>query len=71
MELRRAANEELRSLKGATDEIAVDETEASARDRILALARSSFTKSPDAPLREALVRKRERREKHATRRTKA
>ncbi len=65
MELRRAANEELRSLKGASDEIAAEQIEASARGRMLALTRSSFKKSPDAPLHEVLMRKRQRRDKHA------
>jgi hypothetical protein len=66
MELRRAAKEELGALKGPIDEIAVDKAEAYARDRMRILARSSFKKSPDAPLGEVLVRKQQRREKGAT-----
>ena len=66
MELRRAANEELGSLKGPIDVVAVEEAEAGARDRMRTLARSSFKKSPDAPLGEALLRKQQRRERGAT-----
>jgi hypothetical protein len=58
MEMRRAANEELRSLKGVTDELDAEETEARAKDRMLALGRSSFKKVPDAPLGEVIKRKR-------------
>jgi hypothetical protein len=66
MEVRRAANEELRALKGATVETDADEIESRAKDRILALARSSFKKHPDAPLGEVLMRKLKRRAKQAT-----
>jgi len=55
MELRRAANEELRGLKGGTTD--ADEIESRTKDRIIALARSSFKKVPDAPLGEVLARK--------------
>jgi|SRR5713226_3196434 len=61
MEVRRAANEELRSLKGASTQIDADATEAEAKDRILALSRSAFKKIPDAPLDEVLKRKLKRR----------
>jgi hypothetical protein len=66
MELRRAANEELRALKGAPVEADADEIESRAKDRILALARSSFKKSPDAPLGEVVMRKLKRRADRAT-----
>jgi hypothetical protein len=56
MEVRRAANEELRSLKGTSAEVDADATEAQTKDRILALSRSSFKKVPDAPLGEVLKR---------------
>jgi hypothetical protein len=57
MELRRAANEELRALKGVTVEVDVDDIESRAKSRILALARSSFKKIPDAPLGNVVKRK--------------
>jgi len=66
MEVRRAANEELRSLKGASAEVDADATEAHTKDRILALSRSSFKKVPDAPLGEVLKRKLKRRADGAT-----
>src|SRR3954451_13286029 len=44
MELRRAANEELRSFKGATHEVDAEKTEARAKSRIMALSRASFKK---------------------------
>jgi hypothetical protein len=66
MEVRRAANEELRSLKGASTEVDADATEAQAKDRILALSRSAFKKVPDAPLGEVLNRKLKRRAAGAT-----
>ena len=50
MEVRRAANEELRALKGASVDADADAIESRAKDRVLALARSSFRKVPDAPL---------------------
>lgn len=65
MEERRAANEELRSLKGLTDEVGADGTEARARARVLALERSSFKKTPDAPLGKALAIKSRRRAERA------
>jgi len=65
-EVRRAANEELRSLKGASVEADVDAIESRAKDRILALARSSFKKVPDAPLGVVVARKVKRRADHAT-----
>ena len=61
MEVRRAANEELRSLKGASTEVDVDAIEADTKDRVLALSRSAFKKVPDAPLGEVLNRKLKRR----------
>src|ERR1700712_77726 len=57
MEIRRAANEELRLLKGASTEVDADETENHAKNRILVLSRSAFKKVPDAPLGEVLNRK--------------
>jgi len=66
MELRRAANEELRALKSVTAEVDADAVEGHARDRMLALGRSSFKKIPDAPLGEVLARKLKRRAVHAT-----
>lgn len=57
MELRRAANEELRSLKGVSVRADADEIESRTKDRIIALARSSFKKLPDAPLGEVVARK--------------
>jgi hypothetical protein len=57
MELRRAANEELRSLRGVTVETDVDGIESRTKDRILDLSRSSFKKVPDAPLGEVVRRK--------------
>ena len=57
MELRRAANEELRSLKGVSVRADADEIESHTKDRIIALARSSFKKLPDAPLGEVVARK--------------
>jgi hypothetical protein len=57
MEVRRAANEELRALKGVTVEADADEIESRAKGRILALARSSFNKIPDAPLGKVVQRK--------------
>ena len=65
MELRRAANEELRGLKGATLESERDEIESPTKDRIVALSRSSFNKVPDAPLGEVVVRKLQRRARSA------
>jgi len=65
MELRRAANEELRSLKGATAELEGEDAEARTKDRVLALARSSFKKVPDAPLGIVLGRKLKRRQQGA------
>ena len=67
MEVRRAANEELRALKGASAEAdAADVTDSRAKDRILALARSSFKKVPDAPLGLVVARKVKRRADQAT-----
>jgi hypothetical protein len=57
MEVRRAANEELCSLKGITVETDVDQIESRTKDRILDLSRSSFKKIPDAPLGEVVPRK--------------
>jgi hypothetical protein len=57
MEVRRAANEELRALKGVTVEADAEEIESRAKGRILALARSSFKKFPDAPLGKVVQRK--------------
>jgi len=65
MEVRRAANEELRALKGTPVEVEADEIESRAKDRILALTRSSFKKIPDASLGEVLTRKMKRRNEHA------
>ena len=65
MEVRRAANEELRALKGASVEADADVIESRAKDRILALARSSFKKVPDAPLGVVVARKARRRADHA------
>jgi hypothetical protein len=65
MELRRAANEELRSLKGATTELESDEAEARTKGRVLALTRSSFKKVPDAPLGIVVGRKLKRRQQGA------
>ncbi|OLE10725.1 MAG: hypothetical protein AUG89_11405 [Acidobacteria bacterium 13_1_20CM_4_56_7] len=66
MEVRRAANEELRSLAGVSDESVAEGVEASARDRMLLLSRSSFKKRPDAPLGEVLQRKLKRRAANAS-----
>ena len=66
MEVRRAANEELRSLRGASTEVDGDATEAHTKDRILALSRYAFKKVPDAPLGEVLKRKLQRRADGAT-----
>jgi hypothetical protein len=66
MEVRRAANEELRSLAGVGDESVADAVEASARARMLLLSRSSFKKRPDAPLGEVLQRKLKRRTANAS-----
>jgi hypothetical protein len=66
MEVRRAANEELRALKGGSVEADGDAIESRAKERILALARSSFKKVPDAPLGEVIARKMQRRAEHAT-----
>ena len=66
MEVRRAANEELRSLKGASTEVDAEGTEARTKGRILALSRSAFKKVPDAPLRGVLMRKLKRRADGAT-----
>ena len=68
MEVRRAANEELRSLNGGTLEVDVDAIESRTKDRILDLSRASFTKVPDAPLGEALKRKLKYRARQANRR---
>jgi hypothetical protein len=57
MELRRAAKEELRGLKGVPIEADADEVESRTKDRIIALTRSSFKKVPDAPLGEVVARK--------------
>ena len=64
MQLRRAVVEELRSLKGTTVEVHEELAEARAKDRIVALSRSSFKKSPDQPLAVVVKRKIERRKKH-------
>lgn len=66
MEVRRAANEQLRALKGEPVEADADAIESRAKDRILALARASFKKIPDAPLGEVVARKVKRRADHAT-----
>jgi len=66
MEVRRAANEELRSLKGASTEVDADATEVHTKDRILVLSRSAFKKVPDGPLGEVLNRKLKRRADGAT-----
>lgn len=66
MEVRRAANEELRALKGASLEADADVIESRTKDRILALARSSFKKVPDAPLGVVVARKVKRRAEYAT-----
>ena len=63
MQLRRALAEELRSLKGTNVEVPDEIVEARAKDRIVALARSSFKKSPDQPLAVVVKRKIERRKK--------
>ena len=64
MEVRRAASEELRALRGTPVEVEADEIESRAKGRILALTRSSFKKIPDAPLGEVLTRKMKRRSEH-------
>ena len=66
MEVRRAANEVLRALQGAPIEADADVIESRAKDRILALARSSFKKAPDAPLGVVVARKVKRRAEHAS-----
>jgi len=66
MEVRRAANQELRGLIGSSVEDDADVIESRAKERILALARSSFKKVPDAPLGEVVARKVKRRAEHAT-----
>src|ERR1700733_477818 len=65
MEGRRPAKEGLRTLKGASLEADADVIESRAKDRILALARSSFKKVPDAPLGVVVARKMKRRAEHA------
>lgn len=65
MKVRRAANEELRALKGASVDADADTIESRAKVRVLALARSSFKKIPDAPLGEVVARKMKRRADHA------
>jgi len=57
MELRRAANEELRRLKGAIVEADADDIESRTKDRVTRLARSSFEKFPDAPPGEVVASK--------------
>jgi len=57
MEARRAASEELRSMKGSATEIDSDRVESRIKDRVLALSRYAFKKVPDAPLASALDRK--------------
>ncbi len=64
MELRRAANEELRILKGVPAD--ADDIESRTKDRSNALARSSFKKVPDAPLGEVVARKLRYRSREAT-----
>jgi|SRR5262249_26129397 len=64
-ELRRAANESLRALKGVLPEADVDEIESRTKDRILTLSRGSFKKRPDAPLGEVVLRKLRQRARHA------
>ena len=66
MELRRAANEELRALRCACIETDAEAIESRAKVRILTLARSPFKKVPDAPLGEVVARKMKRRAAHAT-----
>jgi hypothetical protein len=66
MEVRRAANEELRALKGTSVEADADAIESRAKVRTLVLARSSFKKVPDAPLGVVVARKLRRRIDHAT-----
>ena len=61
MEMRRAANEQLRALTGRIVEADADDVEARTKDRILSLSRTSFKKIPDAPLGEIIERKLERR----------
>jgi hypothetical protein len=61
MELRRAANEELRALRGATTEADAEETDIRTKVRMLYLSRFAFKKVPDAPLGEVILRKVKRR----------
>jgi hypothetical protein len=61
MELRRAANEELRSLKGGNAEADSDSAENRTKDRVTALKRASFKKVPDVPLGVVLTKKLKRR----------
>jgi hypothetical protein len=65
MEVRRAANEELRALKGTLEQSVIETSEADTRDRVLLLSRQSFKKWPDAPLGEVLKRKQKKRERRA------
>src|SRR5581483_11903600 len=57
MELRRAAHEELRAVKGAATESDAEETDARVKGRTLYHSRFSFKKVADAPLGEVRVRK--------------
>jgi hypothetical protein len=57
MQLRRAVAEELRSFKNTSVEVEGEIVEARAKDRMVALERSSFKKHPDAPLATVVNRK--------------
>jgi len=57
MEIRRAANEELRDLKGVISNANADEVESRMKGRLIVLRRSSFKKIPDASLGEVVARK--------------
>jgi tetratricopeptide (TPR) repeat protein len=57
MELRRAANQELRSVRGVPEEVDAEGAENQAKARIIALSRSAFKKIPDAPLGVVVSRK--------------
>src|SRR5581483_768758 len=63
MELRRAAHEELRAVKGAATESDAEQTDARVKGRALSLSRVSVKRGRAAPLGEVIVRKRAGRSK--------
>ncbi len=61
--LRRAVSEELRSARGAGDEVLAELAEENAKDRMVDAKRRAFKKTPDAPLAVVIKRQRQKRKR--------